>query len=115
MVASSDQLNAEERQLVTVHGYGHIGDGNLHLEVCVRGHTQTELLERLNSFVNPFVMDFVKKVRGSVSAEHGIGQQKRSFLDVTKSQAMIEYMQRIKHVFDPNGIMNPYKVLPHKQ
>ena len=57
-------------------------------------------------------MDFVKQVKGSISAEHGIGFQKQSFLEYSKSKQMIDYMKRIKHVFDPNGIMNPYKVLP---
>jgi len=57
-------------------------------------------------------MDFVRRARGSVSAEHGIGSQKTSFLEYSKSKPMIEYMRRIKNVFDPNGIMNPYKVLP---
>ena len=57
-------------------------------------------------------MDFVKEHKGSVSAEHGIGFQKTSFLEYSKSKPMIDYMKKIKHVFDPNGIMNPYKVLP---
>ena len=57
-------------------------------------------------------MGFVKAAKGSVSAEHGVGLQKTSFLEYSKSQPMIEYMKRIKGAFDPNGIMNPYKVLP---
>ena len=59
-------------------------------------------------------MNFVKNARGSISAEHGIGFQKASFLEYSKSKPMIEYMRRIKQVFDPNGIMNPYKVLPNE-
>ena len=62
--------------------------------------------------VDPFVMEFVKVNKGSISAEHGVGLVKTSFLDYSKSQPMIDYMRRIKTVFDPNGIMNPYKVLP---
>jgi FAD/FMN-containing dehydrogenase len=57
-------------------------------------------------------MEFVKKNKGSISAEHGVGQQKTSFLNYTKSKPMIEMMQKIKEVFDPNMILNPYKVLP---
>jgi FAD/FMN-containing dehydrogenase len=84
------------------------------MSVCLRGYDNKDLYEKLNKEVTPFVMQFVKEVCGSVSAEHGIGIQKKSFLDYSKSQPMIEYMRRIKNVFDPNGIMNPYKVLPHK-
>ena len=57
-------------------------------------------------------MSFVKEHKGSVSAEHGIGSHKVSFLEYSKSKPMIDYMKKIKNVFDPNGIMNPYKVLP---
>lgn len=57
-------------------------------------------------------MDQVKNAHGSVSAEHGVGLQKRNYLHYSKSDPLINYMKKIKHVFDPNGIMNPYKVLP---
>jgi len=95
-------------------GFGHIGDGNLHLGVSLKGYGDQELKDKVSSIVEPFVMDFVKKARGSVSAEHGVGFQKTSFLEYSKTKPMIEYMKRIKSVFDPNGIMNPYKVLPLK-
>jgi FAD/FMN-containing dehydrogenase len=54
----------------------------------------------------------VKRVRGSVSAEHGVGLQKAAYLNYSKSDEMIKYMKAIKGIFDPKGIMNPYKVLP---
>ena len=76
------------------------------------GYGDSEMETKLNSLVEPFVMEYVKKAKGSVSAEHGIGFQKTSFLEYSKSKPMIDYMKRIKSVFDPNGIMNPYKVLP---
>jgi (R)-2-hydroxyglutarate---pyruvate transhydrogenase len=50
--------------------------------------------------------------RGSVSAEHGIGAMKTHALQYSKSQVSIDWMKKIKQVFDPNGIMNPQKVLP---
>lgn len=80
--------------------------------MSVPGYENKELNDQLSSLVEPFVMDFVRKARGSVSAEHGIGSQKTSFLEYSKSKPMIDYMRRIKTVFDPTGIMNPYKVLP---
>ena len=59
-------------------------------------------------------MDVVRDARGSVSAEHGIGYQKANFLQYSKSKEMVQYMKKIKQVFDSNGIMNPYKLLPEK-
>ena len=50
--------------------------------------------------------------RGSISAEHGVGQMKVSYLDYTRSPGEIQLMGRIKRMLDPNGILNPYKVLP---
>ena len=61
--------------------------------------------------MDPYVFEYVKRVRGSVSAEHGIGLQKTKYLSYSKTPEMIEYMKLIKNVFDPKGIMNPYKVL----
>jgi len=49
---------------------------------------------------------------GSVSAEHGIGYAKVSALGYSKDQTSIEWMKKIKDLFDPHGIMNPWKVLP---
>ena len=57
-------------------------------------------------------MEYVRHHKGSISAEHGIGLQKTEFLEYSKTRPMIDYMKKIKGVFDPNGIMNPYKVLP---
>jgi len=56
-------------------------------------------------------MAFVRDHKGSVSAEHGVGLQKTKYLNYSKSEDMIRVMRQIKGVFDPNGIMNPYKVL----
>jgi (R)-2-hydroxyglutarate---pyruvate transhydrogenase len=53
----------------------------------------------------------IEKLRGSISAEHGIGAMKTHALPYSKSQSSIELMHRIKKVFDPNGILNPGKVL----
>ena len=85
----------------------------MHLNISLKGYGQTDLEKKVERIVEPFVMDFVKSVKGSISAEHGVGLQKSSFLEYSKSKPMIEYMQKIKEVFDPNMIMNPYKVLPN--
>ena len=97
--------------MVTV-GYGHVGDGNLHLNCSVPGYKDKDFQERINDLIDPFVMAFVRDHKGSVSAEHGVGLQKGKYLNYSKSDEMIGIMRQIKGVFDPNGIMNPYKLLP---
>ena len=61
------------------------------------------------------MFDYVREKGGSISAEHGIGLLKTDYLGHSKSQTMINYMQEMKEVFDPKGILNPYKVLPERQ
>lgn len=90
--------------------FGHIGDGNLHLNIL-----KTDTLSKDDFFakcqmVNKYVFDTVKKYKGSISAEHGVGMTKKPYLDYTRSPIEIEYMKAVKAVFDPNGIMNRGKV-----
>lgn len=59
-------------------------------------------------------MPSTAKYRGSISAEHGIGTHKPSFLHLSKSQNAIKLMHQMKRMLDPNGILNPYKVLPNE-
>ena len=58
------------------------------------------------------MFDYVKEKGGSISAEHGVGLLKTDYLGHSKSKEMIKYMGQMKKVFDPRGILNPYKVLP---
>lgn len=93
-------------------GYGHIGDGNLHLNVSLKGYEDKELQAKVSEATDDFVMNYVREYKGSVSAEHGVGLQKPKYLHYSKSAGAIKLMHSIKNSFDPNGIMNPYKVLP---
>ncbi|XP_059469667.1 D-2-hydroxyglutarate dehydrogenase, mitochondrial-like [Neocloeon triangulifer] len=88
-------------------GFGHLGDGNVHFNV-----TSSEFSYNLLGLIEPLIYEWTSKHRGSVSAEHGIGLKKKEFLKYSKSEAAIEVMRGIKSVLDPNGILNPYKVLP---
>ena len=91
--------------------YGHLGDGNLHFNLSpARGGNNAEFL-RLAPQVNRAVHDLVARYGGSFSAEHGIGQLKRGELLRYKNPVAIELMRSIKKAVDPNGIMNPGKVL----
>ncbi|MFM6929158.1 MAG: FAD-binding oxidoreductase [Bdellovibrio sp.] len=91
--------------------FGHIGDGNLHINILrPQGLTKEEFVKECRK-VDVMVFDTVKKYKGSISAEHGVGLTKKSFLNYTRSEAEIELMRGIKKVFDPDNIMNPGKVL----
>lgn len=87
--------------------FGHVGDSNLHVAVCIETPSEHDLHE-----IDAIAYDLVRKYKGSISAEHGIGTLKRDFLDHSRSNAEIDVMRRIKTALDPNGIMNPGKVIP---
>jgi len=92
--------------------YGHVGDGNLHFNVSVPlGEDGREFLARAPA-VHDAVHEIVRRFRGSISAEHGIGRLKRAALARHKGAVDLEVMRAIKHALDPNGILNPGKVLP---
>ena len=73
VIKESSKFNESEKNIIDVTGYGHIGDGNVHLNVCIPGYENADLQDRLSDVVDHFVFEYVKKVRGSVSAEHGVG------------------------------------------
>ncbi|TNE37630.1 MAG: hypothetical protein EP347_07590, partial [Alphaproteobacteria bacterium] len=85
--------------------FGHLGDGNLHVIVAVGDGS-----DETHHEVEKIVYDGVRKLNGSVSAEHGIGLEKRDYLSWTRSDQEIALMKQIKKIFDPNGILNPGKV-----
>lgn len=94
-------------QAKRVCGYGHLGDSNIHLNI-----TSEKFEKSLQNKIEPFVYEWVAKHNGSVSAEHGIGFKKRDYLHYSKTNEAIGIMSEIKKLFDPKGILNPYKVLP---
>nr|BFD60442.1 FAD-binding oxidoreductase [Bdellovibrio sp. CKG001]BFD63857.1 FAD-binding oxidoreductase [Bdellovibrio sp. HM001] len=91
--------------------FGHIGDGNLHINILrPEGMSKEEFVKECRK-VDVLVFEAVQKYKGSISAEHGVGLTKRSFLNYTRSEAEIELMRGIKKVFDPDNIINPGKVI----
>lgn len=117
---------------LAVVGYGHMGDCNLHLNVAVRRYDK-----RVEQALEPFVFEWIQQKRGSISAEHGLGLAKKSFIKYSRSDTTVALMKQIKHLFDPvslppacpcspllapscmrgradpaqNAIMNPYKYI----
>lgn len=91
--------------------YGHIGDGNLHINVLKPVSWALADFRRACEAVNEQVFALVAEFAGSMSAEHGVGLLKRDYLGVTRSAADRALMRGVKAVFDPNNIMNPGKLL----
>jgi len=91
--------------------FGHLGDGNVHFNVSQPvGADQAQFLARWGE-INDAVNKIVLKYNGSISAEHGIGKLKRDSLAKVKDPVALELMRGLKRMLDPNGILNPGKVL----
>lgn len=90
--------------------YGHIGDGNVHLNVLKPEAMAIDDFRENCGDVSGAIFELVERYRGSVSAEHGVGLLKKPYLEYTRSEPELVLMRRIKRVFDPEGVMNPGKV-----
>jgi glycolate oxidase subunit GlcD len=90
--------------------FGHIGDGNVHLNILKPQSLDKETFFQRCSTVSEEVFAEVRSFGGSISAEHGVGLLKKPFLEYSRSASEIAYMKAIKQVFDPNGVMNPGKI-----
>ncbi|NXJ70793.1 D2HDH protein, partial [Rostratula benghalensis] len=95
------------RRAKNVVGYGHLGDGNLHLNITAESYSHSLL-----DAIEPFVYEWTARHNGSISAEHGLGFKKKQFIQYSKPSEAVLLMQRFKAMLDPKGILNPYKMLP---
>ena len=94
-----------------VVAFGHMGDGNIHFNVSQPvGANKAAFLARWEA-MNEVVHAIVARYSGSFSAEHGIGQLKREGLAHRKNPVALDVMRKIKATLDPDGILNPGKVL----
>ena len=94
-----------------VVAFGHLGDGNIHFNVSQPINADTnDFLGKWNE-INEIVFDIAQNLKGSFSAEHGIGKLKREELKKYNSSIEVNLMHSIKKSFDPNNILNPGKVL----
>ena len=91
--------------------FGHVGDGNMHFNVSQPVGADTAQFLARWAEVNAVVDKIVLKHHGSISAEHGIGKLKRESLVKVKDPVALDLMRGLKHMLDPNGILNPGKVL----
>lgn len=96
---------------IRIVAFGHLGDGNLHYNQSKPEASENASFIASQPQVNKIVHDIVHELGGSISAEHGIGQLKREELLRYKSPVEMEMMRAVKRAFDPQGLMNPGKVL----
>lgn len=92
--------------------FGHVGDGNLHVNVLKPAGLDDKEFWRRCHDADHAVFGLVQKFRGSISAEHGVGLLKRDFLSYSRTPLEVSLMRGIKQVFDPHGILNPGKIFP---
>ena len=111
-VAETDAALQREFPGVSLVNFGHLGDGNLHYNVqAPAGADPVQYLATHEHAVNRLVFDAVAARDGSFSAEHGIGVLKRDELASRKSPVALRLMRGIKAALDPQGVMNPGRVL----
>jgi len=97
---------------IRIVAFGHMGDGNIHYNASLPDAEQNKVfIAQQEGAVNRLVYQVVRELEGSISAEHGLGQLKRETIREYKDPLELELMRSIKQAFDPQGLMNPGKVL----
>lgn len=91
--------------------FGHVGDGNLHYSACEPKNAASQVLSNQADQITEIVHQQAMAFGGSISAEHGVGRLKRDELEDIRPPAATAAMKAIKHALDPNGIMNPNRVV----
>ena len=109
-IAEVDAVVSREYPDFEIVWFGHIGDGNVHLNILKPDTLSIEDFYQRCHRVSQWVFEIVQRYGGSVSAEHGVGLLKKDYLPYGRGPVEIELMRQIKRVFDPNGVMNPGKI-----
>ena len=98
--------NIADKYHLTICMVGHVGDGSVHPQIALDLRTEYENYKHAKSEM----YDLTIKLGGTISGEHGIGREKREFISKVVSPETLNYMREIKNIFDPNNILNPYKI-----
>ena len=99
----------QNRYQVRIRGFGHAGDGNLHIYI-LRDKMDQDTWELMLHEVFENLYKKARELGGKVSGEHGIGYAKRQFLEESDGETTVALMQSIKRAFDPKNILNPSKI-----
>ncbi|MFP4334236.1 MAG: FAD-binding oxidoreductase [Wenzhouxiangella sp.] len=110
-LAALDDLVGRHYPDFEVVWFGHIGDGNLHMNILRPPQMETGDFRAACDGLSPKVFELVRLYGGSISAEHGVGLLKRDYLHYCRSPAEIDALRGLKNVFDPDGVLNPGKLL----
>ncbi|MGJ0485528.1 MAG: FAD-binding oxidoreductase [Methylomicrobium sp.] len=108
LIAGLDRLSAKYD--LPIINFGHAGNGNIHVNLLLNPDT-SEQARKAQECLDK-VLALVLDLRGTLSGEHGVCLEKRGFIDRELGASAVELMQVIKRKFDPNGILNPGKLLP---
>jgi D-lactate dehydrogenase len=108
LIAGLEALSRE--YAVTNVNFGHAGNGNIHVNLLINPDDPEEVARAHQCLARVF--DLVLRLHGTLSGEHGVGLEKRDFVDREIEPATMELMKNIKRQFDPNGILNPDKLFP---
>ncbi|MCB0351303.1 MAG: FAD-binding oxidoreductase [Bdellovibrionales bacterium] len=109
LIEMSDIIKKEHPDFEVVW-FGHVGDGNLHINILKPDGLSSDDFVKKCKQVDRVMFNMIERLEGSVSAEHGVGLVKKAFLSSTRSEAEISLMKEIKKVFDPDQIINPGKI-----
>jgi glycolate oxidase len=90
--------------------YGHAGDGNLHINI-IKGEMSDEGWNTKLTLGIREIFELTKSLGGTLSGEHGIGLVQKDYMDIVFSEKALDLQKGIKNLFDPNGILNPGKIL----
>ena len=107
---SAENLVREHQQSAIIYVTGHVGDGNIHYTVIPESEGDPGFDELCNRIYQD-VDELVWSLGGSIAAEHGVGQLLKSRVRNQKSDVEYSMMQQLRHIFDPQGIMNPGKLI----
>ncbi|PCJ14988.1 MAG: FAD-binding oxidoreductase [Gammaproteobacteria bacterium] len=110
LIAEVDAIVTEHYPDFEIVWFGHIGDGNVHLNILKPDDLEKQEFFTRCKKVSQWVFEVVEKYQGSISAEHGVGLLKKEGLRYSRSDEEIEYMKAMKAVFDPRNIINPGKI-----
>ncbi len=97
-----------ERYRLDVCMVGHVGDGSVHPQIPINYKDEDEY--RRYKLAKSEIYDLTAKLGGILSGEHGIGSEKRAHIHKVINSTALDYMRKIKRIFDPNNILNPYKI-----
>ena len=91
--------------------YGHAGDGNLHVNIIKGSLSDEDWNTEVTKGIRE-IFELTVALKGTLSGEHGIGYVQKNYMDIAFNPSQLQLMKGIKSIFDPNGILNPGKILP---